>query len=167
MPCVKPEIAGMGPAEEERAMLSLTRWNPFVEMNSLHQELDKALRWSPDRVPGESDRSWVPATEVASDNDGWKLRMALPGIDPKDVSVNLNGDELTITGERKQEPTDRHVSEFGYGRFERRFTMPVSVAADQVSATFEHGMLELMLPVTEAAKPRRIEIGGATSSKAA
>lgn len=136
-------------------------------MNDLHQELDRGFGWSSDRVPAEGDRSWVPATEVSSDKDGWKVRMALPGIDPKDVSVDLNGDVLTVTGERKQEQTDRHLSEFGYGRFDRRFTLPDSIAADHVSATFEHGMLALTLPVTEAAKPRRIEIGSATSSKAA
>mgnify|MGYP005634192893 CR=1 FL=1 len=78
----------------------------------------------------------------------------------------LNGDVLTVTGERRQEKTDRHLSEFGYGRFERRFTLPDSVVADQVSASFEHGMLELTLPVTEAAKPRRIEIGGEASKAA-
>ena len=147
-------------------MLNLTRWNPFVEMNALHQELDQAFGGSLDWVQAESERPWVPATEVASDKDGWRLRMALPGIDPKDVAVDLNGDVLTVTGERRQEKTDRHLSEFGYGRFERRFTLPDSVVADQVSASFEHGMLELTLPVTEAAKPRRIEIGGEASKAA-
>ena len=88
--------------------------------------------------------------------------MALPGIDPKDVHVELVGKVLTVSGERtvKDEKTDRHLSEIGYGRFERRFSLPDDVATDGVTATFEHGMLELTLPAAAATKSRRIEIGG-------
>ena len=68
-------------------MLSLTRWSPLAEMNSLHRDLERTFGLSWDNLPGERDRAWVPATEVTSDNTGWKMRMALPGIDPKDVHV--------------------------------------------------------------------------------
>ena len=108
-------------------MLSLTRWSPLAEMNSLHRDLERAFGLSWEHFPGERDRAWVPATEVTSDNGGWKMRMALPGIDPKDVHVDLHRDVLTITGERnlqREEQTERHLSEFGYGRFERSFTLP-------------------------------------------
>ena len=149
-------------------MLSLTRWNPFAELDGLHREMDRAFgpRWA--AVPAERDWAWVPATEVTSDKDGWTVRMALPGIDPKDVQVDLHDNVLTIKGERteKHETSEHHVSEFGYGAFERSFTLPSNVDVDKLAATFEHGMLELRLPMMEAAKPRRIKIG-ATASKAA
>ena len=143
-------------------MLSLTRWHPFDEMNNLHRAVDRAFGGTPDGWPETHNSSWLPATEATSGNDGWILRMALPGIDPKDVHVELHGKVLTVSGERTvtDEETDRHLSEIGYGRFERRFTVPSDVANDKVSATFEHGMLELKLPVAEETKSRRIEIAG-------
>ena len=150
-------------------MLSLTRWSPLAEMNSLHRDLERAFGLSWDNLPGERERAWVPATEVTSDDGGWKMRMALPGIDPKDVHVDLHRDVLTITGERnlREGQTERHLSEFGYGRFERSFTLPDHVDADRVGATFEHGMLEITLPMAAAAKPRRIEIGGVEATQSA
>ena len=149
-------------------MLSLTRWNPFEELDNLHRTMDRTFsrRWT--TVPAERDWSWVPATEVTSDKEGWTVRMALSGIDPKDVQVDLHDDVLTVKGERggKHEESEHHVSEFGYGAFERSFTLPSSVEAEKVAATFEHGMLELRLPVAEASKPRRIEIGSSVSKAA-
>ena len=110
----------------------------------------------------------MPATEVTSTAQGWKVQMALPGIDPKDVHVDLNNNVVSITGERttKGEKSEQHLSEIGYGRFERSFTLPENVDLTKVGASFENGMLEVTLPVTEAAKPRRIEVtDGKTTPK--
>lgn len=142
-------------------MLSLTRWNPFDEITDLHRELDRVFGRSVAHQKGANGWSWVPATEVTSDKDGWKVRMELPGIEPKDVHVELNHNMLTVTGERtvKEDDGERHVSEFGYGRFERTFTVPDNVDAEKVSAEFDKGMLELRLPVSDKARNRRrIEI---------
>ena len=143
-------------------MLSLTRWHPFSEMTDFHHDVDRAFGRILGEWPATPVRSWLPATEATSGSDGLTLRMALPGVDPKDVHVELSGKVLTVSGERtvKDEQTDRHLSEIGYGRFERRFTLPDDVETDDVTATFEHGMLELTLPTAEATKPRRIEIAG-------
>ena len=72
----------------------------------------------------------------------------------------VEGKLLKVSGERNanDDTTMRHMSEIGYGRFERRFALPDTVASDKVTATFEYGMLELTLPTSESAKPRRIEI---------
>ena len=165
----------MTPPHESRKkrgleMLSVTRWNPFDELPSLHREMERMFGRSWGEFPAERSWSWVPATEVTSDEQGWKVQMALPGIDPKDVHVDLNRNVLTITGERtmkvKGEKSEQHLSEIGYGRFDRSFTLPENVDLTKVGANFENGMLELTLPVTEAAKPRRIEItGGKTIPK--
>ena len=90
--------------------------------------------------------------------------MALPGIEPKDVHIEVEGKLLKVSGERsaRDDTTISHMSEIGYGRFERRFALPDTVAPDKVKATFEHGMLELTLPSSESAKPRRIEIESVT-----
>ena len=78
--------------------------------------------------------------------------------------MELNHNMLTVTGERtaREEKTNRHMSEIGYGRFERTFTLPDNVDAENVSADFENGMLEVTLPVAEADRSRRqIEVSGA------
>ena len=143
-------------------MLSLRRWTPFEELTSLHRQLDHVFgRYAGDERAGSPATAWVPATEVNSVDNGWKLRVALPGIDPKDVHVDLHGNSLTISGERtRTEETGRgHSSEFHYGRFERAFTLPANIDADHVVANYDHGVLELTLPLAEAAKPRRIAVG--------
>ena len=143
-------------------MLSLTRWNRLEELTSLHRDLDWVFGRSWGEYPMGERRPWVPATEVTSGKDGWKVRIALSGIDPKGVHVDLNGNVLTVKGERtvEKEEGEEHISEIGYGRFERSFRLRDNVDVENVSATFEHGMLELVLPMAEAAKPRRIEISG-------
>ena len=108
-----------------------------------------------------AEASWAPATEIATVPDGWQVRMALPGIDPGDVKIDLNGDTLTVAGERskRREDAELNRSEISYGRFERLLTLPSNVDADRVEANFDNGMLDLSLPLAESAKPRRIEIG--------
>ena len=149
-------------------MLSMTRWNPFEELTSLHRQMDRVFgRYLGDEREGTPAMAWVPATEIDSSDEGWKLRVALPGIDPKDVHIDLHGNSLTISGERTR--TERsgqgHLSEFHYGRFERTFTLPANVAADHVVANYDHGMLELSLPLAEAARPRQIAIGAGSDKR--
>ena len=144
-------------------MMNLTRWNPFEELNSLHRDLDRVFGYTrgDGRTPvGEA--SWAPATEIATVPDGWQVRMALPGIDPGDVKIDLNGDTLTVAGERsgRREDAELSRSEISYGKFERMLTLPTNVDTDRVEANFDNGMLDLSLPLAESAKPRRIEIGG-------
>ncbi len=143
-------------------MLSMTRWNPFEELGTLHLEMDRVFG----RYAGEEPAAgpaWTPATEVSTGDEGWKVRMALPGIDPNQVHVDLHGGNLTISGERTRTEPNGHgySSQIRYGRFERAFTLPAKVDAEQVSARYDHGMLELTLPLAETAKPRRIAIGNA------
>ena len=116
---------------------------------------------------GRRRRPWIPATEINRDDEGWKVRVALPGIDPKEVSIDLNGNNLTIAGERTRTEADGRgpASEFHYGRFERAFTLPANVDAEKVSAAYVHGVLELTLPLAETAKPRRIAIGTGGDAK--
>ena len=143
-------------------MLSMTRWNPFEELTGLHREMDRVFgRYVGDERTGTPAAAWIPATEVDSGDDGWKIRVALPGIAPKDVHIDLHGNRLSISGERTRTETQGqgHTSEFHYGRFERAFTLPANVDAEKVVASYDNGMLELSLPLAEAARPRRIAIG--------
>ena len=145
-------------------MLSVNRWRPLSEMTNIDYEVDGVIeRFFGERV-GTENRSWLPPMEATAGNDGWKVRMALPGIEPKDVHIEVEGKLLKVSGERsaRDATTISHMSEIGYGRFERRFALPDTVAPYKVKATFEYGMLELTLPTSESAKPRRIEIESVT-----
>ena len=153
----------MSQETKEGVSVMLSRWNSFDELTDLHREVDHLFGRTWGTVPVLANEGpWVPATEVTSGNDGWQLRIALPGIDQRDVSVDLHGNTLTIKGERTEtnRKDELHVSEIRYGRFERAFTLPEKVEGDRVNASFQNGMLELTLPLAASAKPRRIEIGG-------
>ena len=148
-------------------MMNLTRWNPLEEMNSLHRDLDRVFGYPQGeaRTPVR-EAHWAPATEIATVPDGWQVRMALPGIDPGDVKIDLNGNMLTVAGARanRREDAELNRSEISYGRFERLLTLPSNVDTDRVVANFDNGMLDLTLPLAESAKPRRIEIGGRSAN---
>ena len=104
-------------------MLSMTRWNPFEELTGLHREMDRVFgRYVGDERAGTPAAAWVPATEVNSGDDGWKIRVALPGIDPQDVHIDLHGNSLNISGERTRTETNcqGHTSEFHYGASNER-----------------------------------------------
>ena len=144
-------------------MFGVTRWNPFEnELFTLHREMDRLFN----QVTGaESSRTlpgvFTPQIEVLSEKDAWRVRLALPGIDPKNVDINMTGNTLTISGERvPPEKTEEKstLSEIRYGRFERSLTLPQAIEVDKVSASYRDGMLELTLPLKESVKPRRIEI---------
>ena len=152
-------------------MRNLTRWYPFDALTDLHHQRAPIFGRSWIELSREKSWSWVPTAEVAADKDGWNVQMELPGLDPSDVHVELNHNVLTVKGERslRNKTEDRYLSEISYGEFERRFTVPDNVDTEKVAAHFEHGMLELRLPVKELSTrhPRRIEVGIKTPDRAA
>jgi HSP20 family protein len=143
-------------------MLNVTRWTPWTELAGLHRDLDSIFS----RVFGENGSrqavdSVAPAADVWHERDKWMLSMALPGISPDKVEIDVVGQTLRVRGERM--PTEKSksepiVSEISYGRFEREFTLPEDIDAEHVEAIYRHGMLELVLPLGERAKSRRIEV---------
>jgi len=150
---------------------------PFEDLTNLHHEMDRVFGHLWGESPGLREmmgngHGFAPPAEVTSDEDAWHVRMALPGLQPKDVHVEVTDNRLTVTGERTMEEEkkgEKRQTEFSYGRFERSFTLPKTVNLDGATAEFENGMLELMLPMMEAAKPRMIEVkkGGKLFEKSA
>jgi len=146
----------------------------------------KLVRWLPSRgngsslmtTPGDVNRlfedffspapfqaSWpslAPAVDVEETPDGYVFRADLPGMQPKDVKITMNGDTLTLRGERKREEkkTDDsfHRIERSYGTFERSYTLGAPVRADQVKASYKDGVLEIRVPKAEEAKAREIDV---------
>jgi HSP20 family protein len=138
----------------------LTRWSPFEELTSLHREMDRLFsRGWEGQAAQNSPAAFVPALEVTSEKEGWNVRLALPGVDPKDVHIEVAGNTLTVRGERRRESKrEPQMSEITYGRFERTLTLPDSIDSEKVAASYRNGLLELTLPLRESVKPRRIEI---------
>lgn len=114
-------------------------------------------------IPGREEM-FMPPIEAWTDPEAKKfyLRVAVPGIDPKEVKVEVQGNVLTITGERKKVETKKEVTyhqrEFSYGAFERVVTLPEGVDAEKLIAEFNNGVLEINAPLAAAALPRRIEV---------
>jgi HSP20 family protein len=90
---------------------------------------------------------------VNQTDDGWRIDVPLPGIDPKDVAIEVAGNNLTI---RAEVPTDE--GEKNEGRYERTFTIPQFLDLEKLTASHRHGMLRLTLPLKESVKPRRVQI---------
>ncbi len=130
----------------------------------LRREFD---RWFDRYFSAETQplQAWSPVVDVSETDNEIRVRAELAGLDPADVNVTVQNGVLTISGEKKDQQegaeTSYHVYERRYGRFERSFTLPRAVIADDVRATFDNGLLTITLPKTAEAKPRRIQIEGA------
>ena len=129
--------------------------DPFQDLDRVRNSVDRWFNgYSPARAQFPAVSLWVGADEAV-------VLAQLPGIDPKDVSLTLTGDVLTIEGKRDPVTTDPAAirrSERDDGAFSRSIRVPFNVDPAQVKATGEHGVLRIALPRSEASKPRKIAI---------
>lgn len=148
-------------------MLSMTGWTPWTELAGMHRDLDALFhRMFGDTLRSQAADAFTPAADVRRDGDTWKVSLALPGISPDKVDIDVVGRTLRVRGERSaEEKAESMIGEISYGRFEREFTLPQDIDTKRVQATYRHGMLELVLPLAEAAKPHRIDVKVAPESK--
>jgi len=115
----------------------------------------------------------VPPIEAWVDNEKkeYHLSIAVPGIDPKEVQLNLHGNNLTVTGEHKsseeKKEADYLQQEFSYDRFARTIVLPEGVEADKLTAEYKNGVLEVTAPLSESALPKKIEIKTSAKAKGA
>jgi len=149
----------------------LFRMSPFALLSMMTDQMDRAFG----RVQGSGfsggQQSWMPALETREKDGNLIVCADLPGVDQKDVKVELNEDVLTIEGERRREHEEgeggSHRTERSYGRFYRAIQLPQGAQADQVKAEFKNGVLEVKIPVPQQQTNRRqipISGGGAQSS---
>ena len=136
-------------------------WDAMTrDFDSFFDEFEKATGMS--RTSGR-ERMMTPACDVSEDAKGYVLSFDLPGFKKEDVTIEVKGDALLVSGRRQREMqgegTKSHRVERQYGEFVRTFTLPDDVKGGEIEASYENGVLYLVLPKTEAAKPKRIEIG--------
>ena len=149
-------------------MADLTRRNNISELFDFRRDFDslfnRFLTGSASTTELAPAIGFVPPIEVRFDNQDKKyhVRVALPGVDPNEIQLNLYGNRLTISGEHKsdQEKKDSDYvhREFSYERFERTVVLPEDVDTEKLNAEFNNGMLEITVPVSSAALPRKVEI---------
>lgn len=145
-------------------MKELTPWKPFGEIEKLRNEMDSL--WSrffgESRFPSLLARTWSPSLDISETKDKVFVKIELPGLTGKDLSVNLMGDVLTIKGEKKKEKEEKdehhYYVERYEGSFERSFRLPATIQVEKIEAAFDKGVLKITLPKTEEAKKKGIEI---------
>ena len=144
-------------------MLSITRWDPFRDMSSLEGRLGRLFTEA--GVPFASVEgvgSWLPPVDIVEEADRLVFRAEIPGVAKDDIDVKVENGTLILRGEKKQEQaseseTSHRVERF-YGVFSRSFVLPTSIATEKIQARYKDGVLELVLPKADEAKPRKIAI---------
>ena len=135
-------------------MFGLARWNSFDDVFNFQREVDRLFNqfWS-DLPTRTTPAGSSPSFQVNATDDGWRVDVPLPGIDPKDVSLEVAGNNLTIRAEIPNEGTDKNGS-----RYEQTLIVPQFLDLDKLAASHRHGMLRLTLPLKDSVKPRRVRI---------
>lgn len=150
-------------------MNTVTRWNPFRELEDVQRRMSSLLDWSPFRrgnltVEDENITvpEWAPLVDIAEDEKEYLIKVELPEVQKDDVRVTVESGTLTISGERKAEKEQKgrkfHRVERFYGRFERSFGIPEDAEAGDVKAEFKDGVLRVHLAKSEKARPKQIEV---------
>ena len=149
-------------------MMSLITRNLIEDLFSLHRSLDTLFdeTWNSfGRAlprPTAPLAGFFPEVETYTKDSNLVFRLAIPGVDPRDVDLSIVGGRLIVKGERKspQEVNegDWGVRSFHYGRFERSFPLPDGIDVEKVNASFNQGLLEITVPASKAAIARKIEI---------
>jgi HSP20 family protein len=139
----------------------LKPWEPFEELFNLSRAFSSL---TPSLFGGEvHNTSWMVPLDVIESKDHFTVKLEVPGIEPKDLKVEVDSDTLTIQGERRQpEPGDDsqqvHRRELVYGTFVRQVRLPTAVEAERIGADYQNGILSVRLPKRESAKRRLIPI---------
>lgn len=136
-------------------------WDPFDLLNNLQTDINKAFTRSLVRE-NPWVRSFTPAIEIKEESDKFLVHADMPGLKKEDLTISVEGNLLTIQGERKTESDNKsqgyHYSERSYGSFSRSVELPTEVVADKVKASYKNGVLEIMLPKSENVQKKQIDV---------
>jgi HSP20 family protein len=145
--------------------MNLVTWEPFKELEDVHNRLNRLFGKS--LLPGNGEETvkladWSPKADISETSEEYVVKAELPEVKKEDVKVSIEDGVLTLQGERKQEKEEKgkkfHRIERSYGSFLRSFTLPSEVDANKVRAEFKDGVLSLHLPKTEKAKAKVVDV---------
>ncbi|MBP8625149.1 MAG: Hsp20/alpha crystallin family protein [Syntrophorhabdaceae bacterium] len=146
--------------------MALTPWKNLWELRfpTLREEMDKLFEDFFDKTgfTGVREGAWLPAADIHETKKDVVVSVDLPGVDPKDVTISIVEDTLTVKGERKREEeineTDYYRTERFYGAFQRVIQLPVEVVGDKAKATYKDGVLKISIPKSQKAMPKEIKV---------
>ena len=134
-------------------MSALELWTRPSLLDSFFNDFDRPRKWA-----------YTPSVDVKETEEGYLFNFDLPGMKKEDINVEINGNQLIVSGERKSEVEDDkdgyHRIERSYGSFKRSFQLPDSVDSDKVEGTYKDGVLQLTVAKTPKIKPRKIDLLG-------
>ena len=146
-------------------MTVLTRWDPYRELNTLQDRMNRLFNASfsnEGRDESLATSGFAPAVDVYEDEHNITLKIEVPGIDEKDIDVRVENNILSVHGERKIEKEEKEENyrriERQYGSFTRTFTLPNTVDTESASANYDKGVLKVTLAKKAEAKPKQIKV---------
>lgn len=145
--------------------MKLVRWDPLQELLAMSNRLNRTVNDPYTQRTEDSFGAWAPPVDILERQDHLVIRAEVPGVHKEDMDVRIENGVLTLHGERKEEKDvkeeNAHLMERVYGSFTRSFSLPTTVDATKVTATYKDGVLEVTVPKVETAKPKKVEIKAA------
>ncbi len=151
--------------------MAIVRWDPSRDLANIEREFNRMFNSfnrkfgfsnSDDDVMEYENAMWTPLADISEDDDNYTVKLDLPGVKKEDVKINYENGQLSISGERKQEREKKnskyHRVERSYGRYFRSFNLPSKIMEDKIDAEFRDGQLTILIPKSEEAKPKQIEV---------
>jgi len=145
--------------------MSVTRWDPFRDLVTLQERMNRLFEDSLSRSKTTDEMAmgaWTPAVDIFETPEEVVLRADLPGVDLKEIDVRIENNQLTLRGERKflkeAKDEDYHRIERSYGTFSRSFQLPGSIDQAGIKAVHKEGVLQVHLPKREDTRPKQIRV---------
>jgi HSP20 family protein len=143
---------------------SLRRVDPFQELLGIQDRMNQLFRgtYSGYGEDNLASGAWAPPVDIYETPESLEMTFEIPGVDQKDIRVNFENNQLTVSGERRLDHEDKregyHRVERNYGNFLRSFTVPSTIDPNRINAVFENGLLRLVLAKRPETQPRAIEV---------
>ncbi|NNL75857.1 MAG: Hsp20/alpha crystallin family protein [Desulfobacterales bacterium] len=146
--------------------MNLVRWSPWGEMTTLQNRFNRMLDdpfFRIGRLDNDADMGmWNPTVDLYEKDNNFVIKAELPGVDKKDITIDLKDRVLTLSGERSYDNEVKEENyyrrERSYGKFQRAFTLPADVDSDKIKAEFKDGVLQVEVPKPEEQKPKQVTI---------
>ena len=145
--------------------MTISKWDPFRDLSMLQDRMnrlfdDTGRGWRPEEAAATT--AWSPAVDIYETENEIMVQAELPGVERKDIVLNLENNVLTLKGERRFEKETRqenyHRIERSYGAFSRAFSIPAIVDDEKIRADYKDGILKIALPKKDQVKPKQIKI---------
>ena len=145
--------------------MAVVRWDPFRDLNMLQDRMnrlfeDASRNWKSDEPA--STTTWSPAVDIFETESEIVVKAEVPGMERKDITLNLENNVLTLKGERRflkeAKEENYHRIERSYGGFSRAFSIPATVDEEKIRADYQDGVLKIVLPKKEQLRPKQIKI---------